>query len=144
MSRDSSFRSPLASFAAAVAIAAVVIGGTYGCHQESSPTEPLPGQTTTLAVRQTTTIAAGVALSFDRVLSDSRCPSGVVFAWEGEVTVALTLSESSGTATFTLSDHSPTRVVGGYSFQLVSIQPIPNAGTAIPEGAYRATIRASR
>ena len=78
MSRDASFRSPLASFAAAVAIAAVVIGGTYGCHQQSSPTEPLPGQTTTLAVRQTTTIAAGVALSFDRVLSDSRCPSGVV------------------------------------------------------------------
>ena len=144
MNRDSSFRSPVVSFAAAVVFAAVVIGCTSGCHQGSSPTEPSPGQTRTLAVRQTATIAAGVALSFDRVVSDSRCPAGAVCAWEGEATVSLTLSESGGTATFTLSDHSPTRVVGGYSFHLVSIRPYPEVGTGIREDAYRITIRASR
>jgi len=142
MDRDSSFRSRLASLVAAVGVAALSIAGMSGC-QGSSPTEPSDGRPITLAVGQTATIASGVTLSFDRVTSDSRCPSDVVCFWEGEVTVALTLSRG-GTEAFTLSDHSPTRVVGGYSFRLVSIQPYPKAGTAIPQNAYRVTIGASR
>jgi hypothetical protein len=137
--RDSSFR----RFVAAVGTVAIAIAGMSAC-QGTSPTEPSGPQTATLAVKQTATIARGLVLSFDRVVSDSRCPSGVVCVWEGEVTVALTLSESDGPSAFTLSDHSTTRVVGGYTFQLVSVQPSPVAGTPTPENAYRATIRISR
>ena len=142
MYRDSS--SPLSRFAAAVGMLAVAVAALSGCGQGTSPTEPFAAQTATLAVKQTAALAKGVAVSFDRVVSDSRCPSGVVCVWEGEVTVALTLSESDGPVAFTLSDDSPTRVVGGYTFELVSVQPSPVAGTATPENAYRATIRVSR
>jgi hypothetical protein len=95
-------------------------------------------------VGETVTIATGSVLSFDRVLSDSRCPRGISCVWEGEVTIALTLSESVGKAAFTLSDHAPTRFVNGYSFTLVSMQPAPTAGSTIPEADYRATIRVAR
>jgi hypothetical protein len=144
MYRYSSSRSPLAALAAAMGIVTVALAATSGCHERSSPTEPSHVQTATLAVGQTVTIATGMVLSFERVLSDSRCPSGVTCVWEGEVTVALTLSESVGTGAFTLSDHAPTRVVSGYSFTLVSVQPLPTAGSTIPEAAYRATIRVRR
>jgi len=99
---------------------------------------------TTLAVGQTATIASGMVLYFERVLSDSRCPSGVTCVWEGEVTVALTLSGSMGSDAFTLSDHATTRVVSGTSFTLVSVQPLPTAGSTIPEASYQATIRVGR
>ena len=39
----------MASFVAAAGIAALAIAVTSGCHHGSSPTEPLEGQTTTLA-----------------------------------------------------------------------------------------------
>ena len=120
---------------------AIVIA--LGCNQGSSPTEPGP-RTVTLAVRQTATIASGVTLSFDRVVSDSRCPSGVACVWVGEVTLALTLSGPGGTEAFTLSDQSPMRVVDGYTVQLISVEPSPTTGSTIPESSYRATIRASR
>jgi hypothetical protein len=126
---------------AAIAIVAAAVVAAPGCNESSSPCESSQDQMTTLAVGQSATIASGMVLYFERVLSDSRCPSGVACVWEGEVTVALTLSESMGTTAFTLSDHAPTKIVSGYSFTLVSVQPLPTAGSTIPEAAYRATIQ---
>jgi hypothetical protein len=98
-------------------------------------------QIATLAVGQRVTIASGDALRFERVVSDSRCPIGVTCIWAGEVTVALTLRTPTGGESFTLSDQAPTRVVGGHSFALLSVDPHPTANSTIPERAYRATIR---
>lgn len=86
------------------------------------------------------TIAAGAVLSFHRVVSDSRCPVEVTCVWEGEVTLALTLTEPTGAEAFTLSDQAPKRIVRDRSFTLLSVEPTATLST-IPEEAYRAAIR---
>ena len=125
-----------------VGIAILAIAAMFGC-SNGSPTAPSLGEKT-LATGQNIRIATGATLSFDRVVSDSRCAAGVVCAWEGEVTVALTLGAASGATPFTLSDHDRTRIVGGYRFELVAVQPAPVADRPIPPSAYRITIRISQ
>ena len=139
-----SFRFPLVSFAGAIGISAMNFGALSGCHETSSHPVPLQVQTVTLAVGQNVSLATGLVLSFDRVISDSRCPKDVACVWEGEVTIALALSGSAGAAFFTLSDHASTLVVSGHSFTLQSVQPLPNAGSSIPEASYRVTVRVER
>ena len=126
---------------AATGLVAAVLVVAPGCEHSSPPSEPSDTLTTTLAVGQRAVIAVGVLVSFDRVVSDSRCPVGVACVWEGETTVALTLKQPAGTEAFTLSDHAPKREVGGHSFTLLSVAPVPTAGSTIPEDAYRVTLR---
>lgn len=127
---------------AAAGIAILTLAVTSGCN-DGSPTAPSLGQKT-LAVGQNASIANGTTVSFDRVVSDSRCPAGIVCAWEGEVTVALTLGGSAGPTSFTLSDHDRTKVVGRFLFELVSVQPGRVADQSIPPAAYRITIRVAQ
>jgi len=139
-----SSRFPLVILAGAIGISTMAFGALFGCHETSPPTEPLQVQTVTLAVGQNVSLGTGLVLSFDRVISDSRCPKDVACVWEGEATMALTLSGSAGAMFFTLSDHASTRVVSGHSFTLQSVEPLPNAGSRIPEASYRVTVQVER
>ena len=127
----------------AAGIAIVTLAAASRCAAGSSPTEPSQDQRT-LAVGQTTSIAEGTTITFDRVISDSRCAAGLTCVWEGEVTVALTLRRTDGATPFTLSDHDQPKIAGGFTFELVSVQPGRVADQEVPQSAYRITIRATR
>lgn len=118
---------------------AAALVATSACRWRSSPTEPADVRVATLRVGQSVTISGGTVLSFRRVVSDSRCPAEVACVWEGEITLALTLSEVFRDTPFTLSDHATRRTVDGRSFTLLSVEPRARV-SAIPEGEYRATI----
>jgi hypothetical protein len=137
---------PRHSFSRSLMIPAVVLllAFTSACHDGDSLTDPYRVQTTTLAAGHSASVAGGVVLSFDRVVSDSRCPTGVVCAWEGEVTVRLILTDAGGSTPFNLSDHARSRDLNGYTFTLVDVQPHPTAGATIPESAYRVTVEVQR
>ncbi|NJM15345.1 MAG: hypothetical protein HC896_08145, partial [Bacteroidales bacterium] len=69
----------------------------------------------------------GVALGFDEVVNESRCPVDVVCVWEGFIEVALTLYLSNGQSyPFTLFDHPDFRndtVIKGYKVALLKVYP---------------------
>jgi hypothetical protein len=135
-------RSPLVSILIPALV--ILLAFTSACHDGNSPTDPTGVQTTTLAKGHSASVAGGVVLSFDRVVSDSRCPTGVACAWEGEVTVRLILTDGGGSTPFTLSDHARSREVNGYTFTLIAVRPHPTAGSTIPESAYEVTVEVQR
>lgn len=121
----------------------------WGCTQNGgAPTEVTPqterttaAATVVLAVGGSAEVAPSTRLSFDRVVGDSRCPTGVQCAWAGEVEVALTLQSPAGSQPFQLSDRGAPSVVLGYTVTLVSVEPHPRANQPIPAGDYRASVR---
>lgn len=95
-------------------------------------------------------IAPGdVTVRFDAVTSDSRCPRGVNCVWQGDATVALTVSDESGSESIVLHtsggpDRPTEAVARGFRFALVGLEPQPEAGGSIPSGEYVAVLRATR
>lgn len=121
----------------------------WGCTQNGgAPTEVTPqterttaaATTVVLAVGQSAEVAPTTRLTFDRVVGDSRCPTGVQCAWAGEVEVALTLQAPAGSQSFELSDRADSSVVLGHRVTLIAIEPHPRASVQIPAADYRATV----
>jgi hypothetical protein len=120
-----------------------------GCAQNGgAPTEVTPqterttaAATVVLAIGQSADVAPSARLTFDRVVGDSRCPTGVQCAWAGEVEVALTLQAPAGSQSFQLSDRADSSVVLGYTVKLMAVEPHPRANSRIPAADYRATVR---
>ena len=120
----------------------------WGCTQNGgAPTEVTPqterttaASTVVLAVGQSAEVAPSTRLTFDRVVGDSRCPTGVQCAWAGEVEVALTLQSPAGSESFQLSDRAASSVVLGYRVTLITVEPHPRANVPIPSADYRATV----
>ncbi len=120
-----------------------------GC---GSPTEPDPArlaQEFTLAPGGSARVAdVDLTVSFDRVVSDSRCPVDVTCIWEGDAVVVVTLSQPSR-AQARLELHSSGRFArtaryGDLEIALVGLAPEPKAGSEIAQSAYRATFLVTR
>jgi hypothetical protein len=106
-----------------------------GC--DSSPTAVSVGQSVVLAPGQSAVVSGGgPRVRFGGVLQDSRCPSDVVCVQAGEVVAEVTIGD--GTDPVSLR---PGRSVvwGGYTVQLVSVDPYPTSTTRIEPSQYRAT-----
>ena len=129
----------------------VALVAALGCTQNGgAPTEVTPqterttaATTVVLAVGQSADVAPSTRLSFDRVVGDSRCPTGVQCAWAGEAEVALTLRAPAGSQSFQLSDRADTSVILGHTVKLMAVEPYPRAGAQIPAGDYRVTVTVS-
>jgi hypothetical protein len=119
-----------------------------GCHENSSsptaPGGPLD-QTVALAAGQTVAVTSTLAIRFDHVQTDSRCPVDAVCVWAGEAIVVL-----SAHVPDQADEDLPLRITGGqgstashggYTIQLTRLDPAPLAGRAIPQGEYLATVR---
>ncbi len=114
------------------------------CYLHSSPSEPNDrriDQTVTLAIGSEDHLSAHLSLSADRVVADSRCPTGVSCIWEGEVLIALTLRSQHGSFPLLLSDHTGPANAGGYQLALISVQPKPTDSGPPPVSEYRVTVR---
>jgi hypothetical protein len=79
-----------------------------------------------------------LAISFARVLEDSRCPAGVQCITAGNAVVGLILHErGEATRMVELNTHTAPRTVSheGYVITVVDLQPLPAAGDPAPANA---------
>ena len=92
----------------------------------------------------------GEALSivFADVTEDSRCPTGAVCIWAGQVSCSVLLTKSGGTYTKTfiqsgLTSEPATESAMGYLFSF-RVEPYPVAGQEIDTGDYRLVMTVSQ
>lgn len=86
----------------------------------------------------------GVTLRFDRVVSDSRCPSDARCIRAGWAEVAITLSRDGASVQRTLSlgeQRESETDYEGCIVALVKLEPYPTTSDTIPPDDYRATFR---
>ena len=125
----------------------------------SPPMRPPVRQSITLAYGETDTVADGLALTFQDVLEDSRCPADVMCAWSGWVRIQLLVQPPNEAATtvvitsFTDSkgntethtgnqEAQPFAKVGKYLIELKQVTPYPaKHDEPIPLEAYQVVIQ---
>lgn len=103
-----------------------------------------------LVVGHSTTID-NVTFGFDGITEDSRCPTGVVCVWEGQVIASLWASHGTSGAgsdveRFSLTLHAgeadlATKTVLGKRFTLLEVAPYPKAGVRIDPKQYEITLQ---
>ena len=81
-----------------------------------------------------------VKICYNKLISDSRCPAGVVCVWEGVAAGEFTFYEGGNTHKLTLATmkygpYSSDIMVGNYRIQLISIDPYPGEKDPRPAGA---------
>ena len=119
------------------------------CGQRASPVEPARSEAPTgprillLAAGQSAAVGQSSQVTFERVVGDSRCPTGVTCPWAGEVILAMSLQFDSNSQAFILSGRS-SAIVQRFLFELLSVEPYPVAGSPIEASEYRASIRVSQ
>jgi hypothetical protein len=118
----------------------------------NAPTSPTPtlNEEFTLSPGQTAAVnGTNVRLTFDRVREDSRCPTDVTCAWEGDAVVVLKVRVEAEEATrevHTQGGQPRLRKApaGDYVVTLVRLEPEPRSTTTIDASAYRATLLVGR
>ena len=132
----------------AVALACAVICASCG---DLLPlrTEPAvaPGQPFQLKPQKSAIVGGGLVITFDAVLSDSRCPINATCVTAGEARVAMTAStRSNGRAQLQWSTHGAASAVtfGGFIIRLTELQPYPFAGHPTAPGDYVVTLIVDR
>ena len=91
-------------------------------------------------------VPAGLLISFDSVLSDSRCPRNVQCVWAGSARVRLTIVQDAGAGgTHELESGRDPRFVrvGAYIVTLLDVEPQAEHGREIGR-AYRIRLRITR
>ncbi len=82
-----------------------------------------------------------VHVTFVRVESDSRCPTGVTCVWEGDAAVRIAVRRDDGPSESLLLHTADTAgrrgSAAGFTFALDRLEPRPTADRPVPAGAYR-------
>lgn len=83
--------------------------------------------------------AAGLFVTLNAVVEDSRCPTDVTCVWAGRTTVNVTLESGEKTTTLELSSEEPV-VFAGYEVSILSVSPEPISTVQIQESDYAVTL----
>jgi hypothetical protein len=108
-----------------------------------APVKPDAEGRLTLAVAGRAEVAPGGILTFERVVSDSRCPVDVTCVWAGEIRVALSFELEHSEAPrigFELATTAPTAEARGLHFELLGATPAPHSKQPIAADAYRISL----
>jgi hypothetical protein len=110
---------------------------------DSAPVATSGSAEVTLAPGETKR-AGGIDVSFDHVVGDSRCPTDVTCAWEGDADLLFLLSavgEQPKEAHLHTSRRDATEVTyAGRIVSLVRVTPATHSQRQIAAGDYRATV----
>jgi hypothetical protein len=118
-----------------------------GCSDKSPVSPGRVAREVVLAPGQTASIAeASIALRFQGVSGDSRCPADAVCVWGGDALVQIeVIQPPSRRHPYDLHTGDMRPVVHeDLTIALVELSPYPFSARPIPPGDYRATIRISR
>jgi hypothetical protein len=122
------------------------LGATCGGH----PTEPATvslGQPFELRAGESAVVPGGLRVTFDRVVSDSRCPIDAICVWAGEAVVALTLSRGAGAAVereVRADSFSPEIAHLEYRIRAIGVAPYPRSDRKTPLEEFVATFTVTR
>jgi hypothetical protein len=86
---------------------------------------------------------AGIKVSLDEVLEDSRCPTGVKCIWAGNGKVRVKVSKAKGEAVsveLNTSAGPQSSTYEGYEVKLMRLDPYPRNGSTIGKDDYVATL----
>ncbi len=130
-----------------VLLAALLMGScgpTSACQASpaTAPSHVEPGQEFTLAPGEAVVVdSPGLRVSFERVIEDSRCPTGAVCVWAGQVVAEVKTGDG--------AEPHPLRpgesvTAGGYRVRLLRVEPYPTSPAAIAPSDYRATLAVDR
>jgi hypothetical protein len=128
----------------------------FGCGATAAPPAPSrPAPTAlatpdseghlTLAVAGQASVAPGIVLTLERVVSDSRCPVDVTCVWAGEIRIALALESPQSEAPrleFELTTTAPKATARGLEIELLGALPAPHSKKTIAPADYRVSLRA--
>ncbi len=119
----------------------LLLGLLIGCIATGEALKADPGQKFTLRIGQTAEIKnEPLAIRFNGVTGDSRCPKGVTCVWAGEVKCDATVTHQGASSNITFTQMGSTEpsseTYKGYKFTF-SVQPYPEAGKQIAPADYR-------
>jgi hypothetical protein len=90
----------------------------------------------------------GLAITFEGVGEDSRCPTGETCVWAGDATAAFVFEKAPAAAMHrTLHTNGRFERQAGYdrfAIHLEDIRPYPKTGASIARGDYQATLVVTR
>ena len=121
------------------------IGGTDENEVESQNQISLTiSDTVEIAYQDTITNSVhSYTLSFDSLVTDSRCQTGAVCKWEGDAELILTFSKSNNKAELHLhtnSDFTNDKTAFGYNVELIDVNPHPHIDSTYVIHDYSAKI----
>jgi len=110
------------------------------CAKNKEP-ENFP-QVVELQQRASKKVNGDLSIRFTAVLEDSRCPTGVQCAWDGNAEIMLELSGGDlETAHLNTGPQFPrTEIYNGYTITLQELKPYPAEGESIEESDYTAVL----
>jgi hypothetical protein len=117
-----------------------------GCSgSEPAPTSPLDTEFTLAPGESQRIEDASLAIRFEGVSGDSRCPADAVCVLGGSATVRITASSGFSHRAYELrtGDLQPVHH-GGLTIALVQLSPYPFSARTISPDEYRATFRVTR
>ena len=128
-------------------ILAMCLAAVTACGS-ASPTAPGPvAREVTLAPGQSATVGeAAIAIRFEGVSGDSRCPADALCILGGDALVRIQVVPATGASqAYTLHTGDMRPVAhGDLTIALVQLTPYPFSATPIDPADYRATIRITR
>ena len=86
-------------------------------------------------------------ISFDSLITDSRCPTGVNCYWEGNAEISLRLFNNEFSAIFNLNTNSrfvKDTTINNYDISLIELSPYPNIDCQFNEDDYSAKLIISK
>jgi hypothetical protein len=119
-----------------------------GC--AGNPTQPGQvrlGEPFELRAGRSATLDEGLAIIFDRVTSDSRCPLDALCVSAGDAVVAVTISQGAagpGSRELHTDARQSEASYRSYSIKLLGLQPFPQTGRQIRAEDYVATLTVAR
>jgi hypothetical protein len=126
-------------------LTAACTSANAGAEIVTSPTASVNEQFTLTAGEQTTVNGTSVAVRFDGVQGDSRCPPGFACVLGGSARVNITVLEGSSERGYTFYTGDPKAVThNGLSIDLVELVPFPFSSLEANAEPYRATLRVTR
>jgi hypothetical protein len=132
----------------AIVIVAILVTGV-ACIGTKSPASVSLGQKVTLAIGQSISVTAEpLALTFAKVVNDSRCPTGVECFWAGEVSCLVDIIYQDKMENVVLTESgayskSANKVFNQYRIAF-HVTPHPQAGIQIRSEDYRLQLTITR
>lgn len=92
-----------------------------------------------------------VKLSFDAIVSDSRCPANAMCIWQGAATASFTFTKNGNSnrfnlSTITMSPHyTKDTVIAGYKIEFINLSPYPGTvPNPIPDSDRKAELKITK
>lgn len=130
--------------------ALTMIAASLGAACGRNPTEPtgVPlGQPFDLRAGESAVVPGGLKVTFDRVVSDSRCPIDAICIWAGEAVLALKLSRGADAPVereVRADSSSPEISHLAYKIKAIALAPYPRSDRKTPLEEFVATFTVTR